>query len=244
MIGHPSDFHRLFDLPDSGVRAMSSLRIGGQSRSPFSSFNLADHVGDDPNCVAGNRQTLVGLGGMPGQPVWLNQVHGNRVIEVISPSIHDESLTADGATTRQIGVVLGVLTADCLPILLSSADGKRIASVHAGWRGIVSDVLEVAVSMFNANEGILAWIGPGIGACHFEVGPEFKDWFPSVFFHPGHRPGHDYLDLMGVAEARLRAAGVSQVVQANLCTVCSVDRFFSYRKEGDTGRMVTAIWRQ
>ena len=165
------------------------------------------------------------------------------MLEVTRDNRAAVSEPADAATTEELGLVLADLTADCLPILLSTVDGAIVAAVHAGWRGIVGGVLEASVATFKGREAV-AWVGPGIGPCHFEVGPEFKDLFPDGIFHRGQRPQHDYLDLTQLAETRLKAAGVARVVQSNLCTACNLDLFYSYRREGQTGRFATLIWRR
>jgi YfiH family protein len=243
MIGQAIDLHALFGLPDVGVRALCSSRSGGLSRAPFASLNLADHVGDDPECVETNRKWLKEGWHLPSEPRWLNQIHGNTVLEVTRDNRAAVSQPADAASTMELGLVLAVLTADCLPVLLSTVDGAIVAAVHAGWRGIVGGVLEASVAKFKGREAV-AWVGPGIGPCHFEVGPEFRDFFPDGVFHRGQRPQHDYLDLTQLAETRLKAAGVAHVVQSNLCTACNLDLFYSYRREGQTGRFATLIWRR
>ena len=243
MINAVTDFHSLFGLPDQGVRAVCTTRQGGRSQGAYQGLNLATHVGDDLRDVMQNRQRLAHQFDLPGEPRWLNQVHGAQVLEVdqnpVSEGIDAE---ADGAITAASNAVLAILIADCLPILLASCDGSRIAVVHAGWRGLLKGVIEAAVAGFEGAP-LCAWIGPGIGPCHFEVGPEFKTLFPEpglFLAKPGQR---DCFDLPQAAHRCLHRAGVTRVVQSERCTVCEVDTFYSYREEGVTGRFASLLWR-
>ena len=243
MINALVDFHSVFGLPDQGVRAVCTTRQAGSSQGVYQGLNLATHVGDDSEVVMRNRERLTHQFDLPGDPLWLNQVHGAQILEVDQTPLFERlDAEADGAITAASNTVLAILTADCLPILLSSYDGSRIAAVHAGWRGLLAGVIEAAVAGFQGAP-VCAWIGPGIGPCHFEVGPEFKALFPE----PGlllDRPGQqDCLDLPQAAHRCLHRAGVTQVVQSERCTVCEVDTFYSYRKEGVTGRFASLLWR-
>ena len=243
MINALADFHSVFGLPDQGVRAVCTTRQAGSSQGVYQGLNLATHVGDDPRLVMQNRERLADQFDLPGEPLWLNQVHGAQILEVDqTPLCERLDAEADGAITAASNTVLAILTADCLPILLSSYDGSRIAAVHAGWRGLLAGVIEAAVAGFQGAP-VCAWIGPGIGPCHFEVGPEFKALFPEPGLLLG-RPGQqDCLDLPQAAHRCLHRAGVMQVVQSVRCTVCEVDTFYSYRKEGVTGRFASLLWR-
>ncbi len=243
MINAVTDFHSLFGLPDRGVRAVCTTRQTGKRQGVYQGLNLATHVGDDLNVVIKNREWLRRQFNLPDEPRWLNQVHGAQILEVGQNLERDSAdAAADGAITLVSNTVLAILTADCLPILLASCDGARIAVVHAGWRGLLAGVIEAAVAGFEGAP-VCAWIGPGMGPCHFEVGPEFK----ALFSEPGlllSKPGQrDYLDLPEAANRRLQKVGVRQVVQSERCTVCEKDTFYSYRREGVTGRFASLLWR-
>lgn len=226
------------------VRAVTTTRLGGVSAPPFSSLNLAGHVGDDPAAVAENRARLARAADLPAEPRWLNQVHGCRVVEAGEVAAGCE---ADAAATDRAGVVCAVLTADCLPVLLCNAAGTRVAAAHAGWRGLAGGVLEAAVAGFGGGE-VLAWLGPAIGPDAFEVGPEVRAAFvgadpaAAAAFRPG-RDDRFLADLYALARRRLAAAGVSAVHGGGLCTYHEANRFYSYRRDGQTGRMASLIWR-
>lgn len=242
MINAVTDFHSLFGLSDRGVRGVCTTRVGGGSQGAFQGLNLATHVGDDPLVVRRNRQRLAERFDLPSSPRWLNQVHGTDILAVSQSALAIKDAVADGAITAESNAVLAILTADCLPILLASCDGARIAVVHAGWRGLAAGIIEAAVAGFDGAP-LCAWIGPGIGLCHFEVGPEFKVRFPDAETLMRHLGPRDYFDLPKAAERCLQHAGVRHVVQSERCTVCDVGTFYSYRKEGVTGRFASLLWR-
>ncbi len=227
------------------VRACSTTRLGGVSGVPYNSLNLGNHVGDDPLHVQDNRQRLVAAAGLPTMPHWLEQVHGTQVINLDQAS--PASLTGDAAYTTRKDRVCAVMTADCLPVLFCSADGREVAAVHAGWRGLQAGVLEQTLRHFRARPAdILAWMGPAIGPQQFEVGGEVREAFmqgdpaADCAFIP--RNGKFLADIYQLARLRLQAAGVSQVFGGNDCTVSDAGRFFSYRRDGTTGRMATLVW--
>jgi YfiH family protein len=231
----------------AGVRALSTLRPGGCSTAAYQGLNLGDHVADDPAAVAANRRILLELAHLPAEPLWLSQVHGTRAIDAGEwyPGIE-----ADACLTRMAGRVCVVLTADCLPILLCSDDGELVAAIHAGWRGLLNGVIEeTARRMGIAPDRLLAWIGPGIGPEAFEVGGEVRDVFArhgddgDALFSPS-QDGRWLADLAGLARGRLRACGVSRVYGGAWCTSNEPERFYSYRRDGITGRMATLIWRE
>ena len=224
------------------VRALMTTRAGGVSQPPYDSFNPAAHVGDDPMAVEANRRLLVAH--LPSPPLWLNQVHGCGVA-VFGQAGQPE---ADAAVARAPGQVCAVLTADCLPVLFCEASGTAVAAAHAGWRGLAAGVLERTVeAMGGTPSRILAWMGAAIGPQAFEVGPEVRDAF--VALHPeamaAFRPSQgDRLlaDIYALARLRLAAAGVEQVYGGGLCTHSDAQRFYSYRRDGKTGRMASLIW--
>lgn len=225
------------------VRAASSSRLGGLSQGPFASLNLGDHVGDDPELVMANRQRLAKALKLPGQPRWLKQVHGCRVQKEA-----DASPEADAAWSNRPGEVCLVMTADCLPILLCNAQGTEVAAVHAGWRGLCDGVIEAALNHFSAAPGeMLAWLGPAIGPDAFEVGPEVRSAFvardadAALAFAPG-QGDRCFMDIFALARQRLQKAGIARVQGGGLCTYNDPEHFFSYRRDGITGRMATLIW--
>ena len=225
------------------VHALITTRSGGASRGPYASFNLGAHVGDDPEAVARNRQALRQW--LPAEPLWMNQVHGNRVIEA-DPRVLDEE--ADGAVAHAPGRVCAVLTADCLPVLLADAGGTAVGIAHAGWRGLAGGVIESAAgAMAVPGASLVAYLGPAIGAAVYEVGPEVRDAFVAddaqalLAFAP--RPGGKFLADLGVlARQRLLRMGVSRIFGGTLCTYSEARRFYSYRRDGMTGRMASLIW--
>jgi YfiH family protein len=227
------------------VHALSTLRTGGVSTGPFASWNLAGHVGDGPEPVARNRALLRARLQLPGEPAWLEQVHGRGVREA-----GRDRGRADASYTGERGTVCAVLTADCLPVLFCRRDGNRVAAAHAGWRGLAAGVLEATVAALDCPaEEIMAWLGPAIGPEAFEVGPEVRAEFvgenpaAAAAFRPSG--GDRYLtDLYALARDRLAAQGVEAVYGGGWCTYRESERFFSYRRDGVTGRMATLIWLQ
>ena len=227
------------------VRALSTTRLGGISKGPYASLNLGDHVGDDPRCVAENRERLrLGLG-LPAAPNWLRQVHGCEVVVDGDPL---EDCQADAMVTGRPGQVCAVLTADCLPILLADRAGTRVAAVHAGWRGLLAGVIEAALARLAVPpEALLAWLGPAIGPGAFEVGAELregflaKDWQAEAAFIP-QGPNKWLADLPLLARQRLASHGCGGVWGGGYCTYQDAGRFYSYRRDGATGRMASLIW--
>lgn len=228
------------------VRALSTARTGGVSIGPFASLNLGDHVGDRPEAVAENRRRLAEAAGLPRAPAWLRQVHGTGVVNVTPDS--SPGAEADAATAFQAGAVCAVLTADCLPVLFTCRPGRRVAAAHAGWRGLAAGVLEAVISHMDEDPAeLLAWIGPGIGPSAFEVGPEVREAFVvpdaacDIYFTAGVGD-HWFADLPGLTRHRLEKAGVTSVFGGNYCTFSDAKNFFSYRRDGQCGRMATLIW--
>lgn len=227
----------------ANVRALQTLRGGGCSRIPWASFNLGDHVGDDPRHVAANRAAL--RRHLPAEPCWLRQVHGTATVDADSGAILP---AADAAFSRRPGTVCAVMTADCLPVLFCDRAGGVVAAAHAGWRGLLAGVLEATVrGMAVAPAAVMAWFGPAIGAQAFEVGAEVRAAFlrhdpaAASAFVPG-APGKWLADLGLLARQRLAALGVGLIYGGDFCTVRQTERFFSYRRDGTTGRMASLIW--
>jgi len=238
-----------WDAP-ANVRACSTTRMGGISLAPWDSLNLGAHVGDQLAAVEHNRQHLVSLAAMPSPPVWLEQVHGTRVLHLSGEqhgSLQPGSLQADAVYTRQPGAVCAVVTADCLPVLFSSLDGKEVAAAHAGWRGLCAGVLEATLAAFaSPPEEIIAWLGPAIGPQAFEVGAEVREAFlaqdltaSDAFLPAGEKY---YADIWQLARLRLTRQNVRQITGGGLCTFSQPEQFFSYRRDGVTGRMASLIW--
>jgi YfiH family protein len=230
----------------SPVRAFCTTRNGGVSVGAFASLNLADHVGDEPLRVAQNRALMRERLGLPAEPHWLQQVHGCVVADATATI---GVCRADAAIAWRPGAVCAVLTADCLPLLLCDRAGTRVAAVHAGWRGLADGVIEAAVARLAVPTGeILCWLGPGIGPQAFEVGPEVRARFleqggeaTEAAFCPG-RGGKWLADLYALGRGRLERCGVDRVWGGGLCTYSDPQRFFSYRRDGVTGRMASLIW--
>jgi YfiH family protein len=235
-------------IPDwpapANVRALTTTRHGGVSLPPYDSLNLGDHVGDEPHAVAENRRRLCDGLGLPAAPHWLSQVHGTGCCDAALVPTGSE---ADAQFATRPGVVCAVLTADCLPLLLCDAAGRRVAAVHAGWRGLLHGVIENSIQAMGAGSELLAWLGPAIGPTAFEVGEEVRHAFVAhdpraeVAFAPA---GADrwLADLYLLARQRLTACGVSRVYGGEFCTYADSERFYSYRRDGQTGRFASLIW--
>ena len=235
----------------ASVHACVTLRgaRSGVSLPPFDRFNLGLNSGDDAAAVAANRAALRTLAGLPAAPRWLQQVHGTRVVRF---DARDDDMLheADAAVTSEPGVVLAILTADCLPVLLCSDDGRELGAAHAGWRGLSDGVLEATVKAMHAPQReIVAWLGPAAGPANYEIGEEVRAAFvdrdarAADAFTPT-RPGHWNADLHALARQRLADAGVTRVSGGTECTITDRARFYSYRRDGRTGRMATLIWRE
>ncbi len=245
------------------VRAVSTTRaMPGVSAAPFHHFNLGSNSGDDPHAVAENRRRLVELAQLPSPPHWLKQVHGVEVLRFDAPPEPDAaSITipdsqaplpsnqeADASITSAPGVVLAILTADCLPVLFASKTGDEIAAAHAGWRGLAAGVLEATVAAMRTppNE-LIAWLGPAASSECYEIGAEVRDAFLAHDAISGRhfiptRENHFRIDLFALARDRLTAAGVAQIHGGGLCTMSDAERFYSYRRDGRTGRQAALIW--
>ncbi len=228
------------------IRAAVTTRQGGFSTQPWQSLNLGLHVGDDPETVQRNRALVGNELSLPAEPVWLDQVHGATVIDAAKAQ---PNTAADAAWTDRPGVVCAVLTADCLPVFFTSREGDRVAVAHAGWRGLASGVLEATVESLGNPAALICWLGPAIGPADFEVGDEVRDQFLSwnsqcdqAFTRQDN--GKWLADIYQLARLRLRLAGIEQISGGNFNTFSDTERFFSYRRDGQTGRMASLIWRQ
>lgn len=227
------------------VHAVSTTRAGGVSVAPYASMNPATHVGDSDAAVQENRARLAAELSLPATPLWLQQVHGTQVVDAATAGASPE---ADGAWCARTNTVCAVLTADCLPVLLSDRDGRCVAAVHAGWRGLAAGVVERAVAALPvASDALLAWLGPAIGPKAYVVGDEVRAAFmakdaQAASAFAAHRDGGWHADLYRLARQRLATCGVSAVYGGDHCTFQGAGRFFSFRRDGITGRMATLIW--
>lgn len=231
------------------VKAFFTTRAGGVSAHPYDSLNLGAHVGDAPLHVAENRARLGAL--LPAAPIWLNQTHGVNVLRLGAKCASSHApVEADASVTGTINTVCAVMVADCLPVLFCVDEGSRVGAAHAGWRGLLSGVLERTVEALGcAPTEVMAWMGPAIGADAFEVGSDVFDAFTSASggdaaaFRPiAERPGKYFADIYALARWRLQRAGVTKIFGGQFCTVSDKTRFFSYRRDGQTGRMAALIW--
>jgi len=231
------------------VAVFTTTRAGGVSQAPYGSFNLGANAGDAASAVTENRRRL--RAALPSAPVWLTQVHGAVVVDGDENKV--EAPVADAAVTTTQLRPLAILTADCLPVVIADADGKALGVAHAGWRGLAGGVLENTVSAARARlphaHGWRAWIGPAIGPRAFEVGDDVRDIFITAdasaaahFVPVAGKPGKWLCDLPALAVQRLRRAGVEEVEKSGLCTYGGSEQFFSYRRDGPTGRIATLAW--
>lgn len=225
------------------ISALTTTRASGYSLPPYHSNNLGLHVGDNETSVAANRKKLADSLNLPGEPIWLEQIHSNHCIIVEE----DANRTADAAITREKNTPLVIMTADCLPITLCDRDGTEIAAIHAGWKGLANGIIEKTLAkMHSRPERLIAWIGPGI--CHkcYEVGEELFQTFASRYpftkttFH--NKEESRYANLPRMAELILNEQGVDAVFQSAACTFELENKFYSYRRKAQTGRMATLIW--
>ncbi|MDR0634095.1 MAG: peptidoglycan editing factor PgeF [Azoarcus sp.] len=230
------------------VRALVTTRLGGHSKAPYDSFNLGTHVGDDPAAVAANRASL--RRHLPAGPCWLEQVHGTEVA-LAGGDGREAPIRADAAVARVAGAVCAVMTADCLPVLFCDDDGTVVAAAHAGWRGLAAGVLEATLAAMAAPPArVMAWLGPAIGPTAFEVGEEVRTAFLAcdpdarAAFTARKMEGKWLADLFALARRRLARAGVERVYGGGVCTFTESGRFYSYRREGTTGRFASLVWLQ
>lgn len=227
------------------VRVLSTLRAGGVSAGRYASLNLAAHVGDRPDAVSANRLLLREAAHLPAEPLWLEQVHGTDVIRHQDDTV---VVRADASAAFEPGRVCAVMTADCLPVVLTDRGGTRVGVAHAGWRGLLDGVVEATIAVLGVSPGQLyAWLGPAIGPDAFEVGDEVRSAFvarnPAAgeYFRRNDRNRY-HADLTGLARLGLAAAGVGSVHGGGRCTHQESERFFSFRRDGVTGRMATLAW--
>ena len=267
----------MFIKPDwpvpPNIKSLYTTRQGGVSQTPFNTFNLATHVGDDLQDVLANRKQLFDQACLPSEPVWLDQQHTDIAIQLNQSSLYTQTPdsllstlstqvpVADASWTLCPGLVSVVMTADCLPILITNQAGTIVSAIHAGWKGLAKGIVSKTLQSFpdevqQSPEHLMAWIGPAISARQFEVGQDVYDVFVhqnkanSIFFQSksygaisSQKAPKKYLaDLPGLVRNELNALGVSKVYGGDLCSYEQVEDFFSYRRAGKTGRMACLIW--
>ena len=239
------------------IRALTTTRHGfGVSAPPFDHFNLGLRNGDDVDAAMANRRLLERTLGLPSLPRWLRQVHGIDVVRFDDASVNTEA-QADASVTSVRGVVLAILTADCLPMVVAARDGSEVAAAHAGWKGLAAGVLEATVAAMQAAPAdCIAWLGPAAGPQAYEIGEEVRDAFLAHDLRAGDRvesafvatrPGHWRVDLYALARQRLADAGVHEVHGGTHCTITEPESFFSHRRSAsdgsrNSGRMATLAW--
>jgi YfiH family protein len=245
-----------FILPNwpapSQVKSLFTTRVGGVSQGRFASLNVGDHVGDDSEHVKHNRDQLCQqISKTPESVHWLNQVHGTDLLEVRGNRISHAKLDYDGSVTCEPSQVLVVMTADCLPLLICDQSGAQVAAVHVGWRGLCAGIIETAVRRFADSSKIMVWMGPAISQVAFEVGQEVFDAFciddianVPCFKAVDGQKGKWLADLYALARVRLKRVGVSAgaIFGGEYCTYSMPEQFYSYRRDGQTGRMASLIW--
>ena len=229
------------------IKALTTVRSGGVSLPPFDSFNLGDHVCDDPKAVQQNRSLLVDKFDLPHQPLFLTQTHSTKAIEL---PFTGSNVEADAVYTQQANQVCLVMTADCLPVLFFNKEGTEVAAAHAGWRGLCDGILEETVAKFKCpTSDIIAWLGPAIGPTAFQVGEEIIEQFcafdsnAKLAFIPDLTTRGKFLgNLYQLATQRLNKLGITEISGGGHCTYTEQDKFFSYRRDKKTGRMASLIW--
>ena len=229
----------------ANIHAATTLRTGGVSQGSYFSLNPATHVSDDTERVRQNRQIIREMLDLPAEPIWLDQIHSSRAVKALNPPSPQQ---ADASYTNESGVVCAVMTADCLPLLVCSTDGTQVAAIHAGWRGLLAGVISNTVVAMQ-QQNLLVWLGPAIGPDCFEVGTEVRDAFlekSAEFNNAFKEQSNDkwLADIYQLARIELAALGITKVYGGTNCTVTEHERFYSYRRDTQTGRMATLIWRE
>ena len=235
------------DIGARGIQVISTTRAGGASTGNFAGFNVGGHVGDSDEIVQANRQLLYGQLALASTITWLNQVHGTRVIH--APSEYSKSVEADAVWSDESGFACAVMTADCLPVILADVEGRCVAAAHCGWRGLAGGILKRTIEAMPVDPSrLVAWLGPAIGPSAFEVGGDVLAAFylseDDLAVHPIPETDDKYfLDLNILAGRQLLTLGLdpSQISGGDTCTYSDPQRFYSYRRDGETGRMVTLI---
>lgn len=234
-------------MPDwpapKNIHALTTLRTGGVSTGCYANLNLATHVGDDLNAVTQNRNIIRETLALPAEPVWLQQVHSNIAINAAEVTSLPQ---ADASYSHAANIVCTVMTADCLPLLVCSSDGKSVAAIHGGWRGLLDGIITNTINAMHTKD-VLVWLGPAIGPDCFEVGTEVREAFveKSAHFASAFKPQGDrwLANIYQLARVELNTLGIDKIYGGDFCTVTEHERFYSYRRDKETGRMATLIWR-
>lgn len=227
------------------IKAYTTTRIGGVSQNNFTSFNLAAHVEDDITAVNKNRVLLRKQLGLPNEPLWLTQVHG---IEAVQAELYQNTVIADASYTQKSNTVCTVLTADCLPVLICDRTGTCVAAIHAGWKGLAAGVIEATLEKLPVNtKDLLAWLGPAIGSTAFEVGEDVINLFikheqQAEQAFKSFKNNKWLANIYLLAKQRLMQLGVDSIYGGEFCTYTQAEKFFSYRRDKQTGRMASLIW--
>ncbi len=236
--------HADWNVPNP-IRALTTTRVGGISKPPFDTMNLALHVNDAPADVQKNRGLLLTQLQLPHEPRWLNQVHGTHAIDIT----HATDINADACYTQNKNTVCAVMTADCLPILICNTQGSEVAAIHAGWRGLLNGVINNTIqSLQSKPKELLAWLGPAISTAHFAVSEEIVIAFSERDSHNKACFKQDdnqqwYADLYALAKNTLQQLGLAHISGGDYCTYRDADWFYSYRRDNKTtGRMASLIW--
>lgn len=227
------------------IHAVTTQRVGGVSGGPWAALNLGLHVGDDEASVLANRQHLTQFLNLPQEPCWLNQVHGTEIVMLEEYANPNSTITADGAIASNPGLVCAVMTADCMPVFICDANGEQVAVVHAGWRGLAAGIVELAIARMRAEpKQLMVWAGPCIGPEHFEVGVEVQAQLGGLAdnYRPHRQAGKVYADLYKILGERLVKLGVGEYSHSSACTFRDQQKYFSYRRDGECGRMASLIW--
>lgn len=257
-MNHPESYLYPNWQAPGNIGAVFTTRYGGVSQKPFNSNNLAMHVDDSPMNVEANRTGLIGDQQLDSV-FWLDQVHGTDVVEANSSNVsmvatgsHGQVTTADASFTRSINLACAVMVADCMPVMVTDRAGTCVGIAHAGWRGLCAGVVtNLIVEMGIAPQDVLIWLGPCIGPSAFEVGPDVLDAFETsasfsnMDVHSAFEKGNDnryFCDLAQLAKMQLASMGVSDIYSSGHCTYKQSERYFSYRRDGSTGRMAALIW--
>ena len=231
------------------IHAGTTLRYGGVSSHPYNQLNLAVHVNDKHRDVLVNRERLAQCLNLPSEPVWLNQIHGNNIIQIDSQVVSETTdKTADGSYSREANKVCVVMTADCLPLLLCDDEGAQIAAIHIGWQGFSKNIISAALENFTcAHDKLRAWLGPCIRADHYEIDATVYNATRKIFADAEEcfietRRGHWLMDLKQLVSKQLITLEVGHIYTSPYCTYSDQTRFFSHRRDGTTGRMASLIW--
>lgn len=226
------------------IKSLLTTRKGGVSKPPWNSFNLATHVDDNSEHVQHNRALLLSQSDLPDQPQWLHQTHSTKAVDLSQ----QHQRHADAAYTHVPNQVAAVLTADCLPILLCNQQATEVAAIHAGWRGLANGIVKNTITAMRSNSNdLMAWVGPAISQPHFEVGKEVQQLFCEKFsfakrYFQVNKRDRFQADTIGLVIEHLKHLGVKQIYGGNLCSYAQADTFYSYRRDGLTGRMASLIW--